>query len=484
MIKRIPEGTVEKFIEIEQNARLQYLLLLLITILACALRFYKLGEWSFWIDEIKTIDAAQDPAVNNFSWPSISLMLIGTTLKVLGISEWSARLTPAVIGILTIPILYLPIRKLFGAGVALIASILLAVSPWHLFWSQNARFYTSLMLLYTLALLFFYFALEEDRPGYILLSLFLLALAAVERFIALFFVPVVLIYLLLLKIVRNETPPGLRERNLVFMALAGIVIGILEVYSLASTGGSRFFGSLEWFFIYRIDDPFRLLSFISFSIGIPLMCFAFFGGVYLLAQKNRAGLFLFIAAVVPVVLLLLLNPFIFTKDRYIFIALPSWIILGAVGINEILAETKNPGKVLALGLLFVFLADAAGSNLLYYQVNNGNRRDWKGAFTTVKKMSNNGDEYVSFWPDFGPYYLGHRIIPWETIDSKSVIESGKRFWFVLDSETVWANSKMKSWVERNAELVEVMYLRTPDDFYLRIYLYDPLRHGAALNGVR
>jgi hypothetical protein len=33
--------------------------LALITLLATALRFYKLGEWSFWIDEIFTINHAQ-----------------------------------------------------------------------------------------------------------------------------------------------------------------------------------------------------------------------------------------------------------------------------------------------------------------------------------------------------------------------------------------------------------------------------------------
>ena len=46
------------------------------------------------------------------------------------------------------------------------------------------------------------------------------------------------------------------------------------------------------------------------------------------------------------------------------------------------------------------------------------------------------------------------------------------------SETAWGNKEMKWWVEQNAQLIEVYYLRTPDDFYLRIYLYDPVVQGS------
>ena len=41
------------------NSGLQYWLLAGITLLALILRFYKLGEWSFWIDEIFTVNRAQ-----------------------------------------------------------------------------------------------------------------------------------------------------------------------------------------------------------------------------------------------------------------------------------------------------------------------------------------------------------------------------------------------------------------------------------------
>ena len=55
-----------KFVCFADNPRDQYLLLAAITLLAGALRFHKLGEWSFWRDELITISHAQNIASGNF----------------------------------------------------------------------------------------------------------------------------------------------------------------------------------------------------------------------------------------------------------------------------------------------------------------------------------------------------------------------------------------------------------------------------------
>jgi 4-amino-4-deoxy-L-arabinose transferase-like glycosyltransferase len=466
------------------NSYFQYGLLLAITLLGAILRLYKLGEWSFWFDEIFTVNRAQihygtlDAVISNIpparNWLPLSIILTAGVLDKLGVNEWSARLIPVLVGVISIPILYLPAKRLFGWRAAMVAALLLAVSPWHIYWSQNARYFTSLLLFYSLALFAIYIWLEKDQFIYLLFFLVLLYLATSERIYALFIVPVIACYLLLLWLLPIDKPPGYRKRNLLILIVPFIVVVLFEGYNYIKLGSFRFLGDYSWFLRYRVDDPFRLLSFITFNIGIPLMVIAFFSGVYLILRKNRAGLLFFLGAIVPVFLLLIMNPFIFTKDRYVFLTLTSWIILGAVAIKEIFSQTKGYTKVIALGILFVFIADTAGANLMYYSVNNGNRRDWKQAFNLVKQRSNQGDLFVSYWPEFGPVYLKEDIISWEEIDPKTVEESGKRYWFVLDSETIWTNGRMKAWVEQNSELVEVKYLRTPEDLYLRVYLYDPM----------
>ena len=465
---------------------MQYVWLFLITAFAAALRFYRLGEWSFWIDEIFTINHA----VRHFSnaelllknippsrnWIPISVIMNAQMLKLGGITEWSARLVPAVIGLMTIPILFFPTRKIFGPRIALIGLLLLAISPWHLFWSQNARFYTSLMLFYTLALFAFYFGIEEDEPRYLLGFFVFVYLAASERLTALFIFPVVIIYLAALWALKFDKPKGMNFKNLLIITLPLIIGCAVEIYSRIMKGESRFFADFTWFFQYQIDDPFRLLVFVGNNIGIPLMVMALFSGFFLLHNRSRPGLLMLISAIVPVLILILANLIIFTKDRYVFITLFSWITLAVVGIDKIASWLKGNSRFLAIGVFFVFFAYALNDVLLYYHANHGNRLPWKAAFSTVEERASDQDIIVAFWPEFHPYYADQPITAYEDVDLEDILTSDKRYWFVLDSETIWTNGEVKTWLEGNAELIDVWYLRRPENNFLRVYFFDPARN--------
>src|SRR5688572_25541096 len=101
-----------------------YGLLFLIMLFGAVLRFYKLGEWSFWIDEIYTINHAvahfstsqlildHIPPARN--WIPVSVILSAQVFNLWGINEFNARLVAAIIGVLTIPVLYFSVRKVFN----------------------------------------------------------------------------------------------------------------------------------------------------------------------------------------------------------------------------------------------------------------------------------------------------------------------------------------------------------------------------------
>src|SRR6185503_11549835 len=98
--------------DISQRPWFNYVLLFLIAVLATTFRFYKLGAWSFWIDEIYTIEHATAhfstpalifdniPPVRN--WVPVSVILAAQALNIWGINEWSARLASVLIGIASI----------------------------------------------------------------------------------------------------------------------------------------------------------------------------------------------------------------------------------------------------------------------------------------------------------------------------------------------------------------------------------------------
>jgi mannosyltransferase len=473
----------DKFTGLVGKPWMPYVWLALITLFGAALRFYKLGAWSFWIDEIYTINRAQihfsDPilVMQNLPttlWLPVSVILTNVSLNVLGISEWSARLASVFIGITSMPILYLFARRIFGVGVALVLTLLLAFSPWHLFWSQNARFYTSLMLLYALASFLFYLGLERDRPVYFLGFYILFYFALSERLVAAFLMPVIFIYVFCLWIFRFKRPPGLHARNLLLFLAPILLMIAFEIIRYAMSGNSLTKYFIADFGEKQVEDPIRLFLSIIYNIGFSAVAMGTVAGVYLLMKRDRAGLFLLLSATVPIVLLVFMNPVAFTKDRYVFVTLTFWLILAALGIRELVSQTQGWGKLLALGALAVLLADSVGSNILYYHVNNGNRRDWHAAFEIVKQKSRSEDVVVAWWPEFSPYYLGREILPYKDVTVEEMLESGQRYWFVIDSETVWGNIPMRDWLEEHGQLMDILYLRLPeDDFNLKIYLYDP-----------
>jgi mannosyltransferase len=476
------------YTKIQNHPASPYLLLGAITLLAAVLRFYKLGEWSFWIDEIYTINRTQTHFSNILSvlqnlparlWLPLSFVFTKFALNIFGVTEFSARLVSTLIGIITIPALFFYTRKYFGVGVALLLALLLAVAPWHLYWSQNARFYTSLLVFYTMAGLSFFYAIEFDHPWSFVLFYGFLYLAMSERLQAAFLLPVAFAYLGSLRIFRFERPPGLNKRNLLIFAIPFLLMLLFELVRYLLRGASTTTSFIQDFSGLQVSDPIRLLFSIIFNISFPVLAFALVSSIYLIHKKDRAGLYLLISALLPIILLVLLNPFVFTKDRYVFMTLPFWLLLAAIGTKVLYTHVRGNGKLLAAGVLVIFLAQAFSSYLLYYQVNHGNRLDWRTAFEIVKEQSQPEDIVVAFWPEFAPFYLDREIQPYEDTRSESIMQSDQRHWIVIDSETIYANVPLMNWVEQETRLIRVLYLRQPEgNFFLRIYLYDPLDNSS------
>ncbi|MCB9877151.1 MAG: glycosyltransferase family 39 protein [Planctomycetes bacterium] len=121
-----------------------------VTAVAAGLRLFDLGAWSFWVDEAHTWRDATMRLTGDYGFlatdrrfypvaPMLLRFLIG--VGVTGFDEGSLRLPFALVGILTVPLMASCGRRLIGAWPAVLAAGLLAIHPWHVFWSQNARFY-------------------------------------------------------------------------------------------------------------------------------------------------------------------------------------------------------------------------------------------------------------------------------------------------------------------------------------------------------
>lgn len=137
--------------------------------LAALLRFYQLGAEGFWLDEVLSLGQAPVSvwnAVVDF-WllrglgRRISLLPLGLALH-LGDSEFVARLPYAIFSVLEVAALYLVVRRLRDARTARLAMLLLALSPLHVWYAQEVRWYAQWSLCTTLTYLALVYAWKDD----------------------------------------------------------------------------------------------------------------------------------------------------------------------------------------------------------------------------------------------------------------------------------------------------------------------------------
>lgn len=442
-----------------------FFIVTIITLLAIFLRFYKLGEWSFWGDEIFTLSTEKDGFTT-----SLTTRLVDVTTTFLGVNEWNARLVPALVGIVTVPVLFFFAARLFGNNVGLISSVLLAVSTWHIYWSQNVRFYALLLLFYTVALCSFYLAMEKDRPWLLVLSLVFLGLAAQERMLALVLLPVIVSYLLVLLFTPLEKPPGFNLRNMIIFFAPGVIVAIFIAGPfLANLGGwMTGFGRIN-------NNPLWLLSGLIYYVGLPVLCMAGFGILYLLAKKNRAGLFFGLSATISVFAIVAVSIIQYSANRYFFISLTSWIILASLATNELIKEQKGKALILSTGVLVLLVSSSLSEDYLYYRYQNGNRDNWRAAFELIKAKEKPGDLVFLSNPDVGNYYLEHQTYPLKGFDSSVLMESDHRAWFVVDLNAEELIPKQLDWIDENAQYIANFDVAVRGrNFIMRVYLYDPV----------
>ncbi|MEA3341177.1 MAG: glycosyltransferase family 39 protein, partial [Chloroflexota bacterium] len=130
-----------------------YSLLLITLLLASFLRFYRLDAQSFWNDEGNSARIAERPlglivegAAGDIHPPGYYLLLhYWRTL--FGQSEFALRSLSVAAGVATVAFTYLLGRRLFGESTGLMAAFLGAISPFAIYYSQEARMYALLVAL-------------------------------------------------------------------------------------------------------------------------------------------------------------------------------------------------------------------------------------------------------------------------------------------------------------------------------------------------
>ena len=116
----------------------------------------QLDGQGFWVDEGATLGRTAEFPL----WllvdihPPLYFILLAPWVKITGITEAALRYPSVIFGMLTIPVVLLTGRTLFGARAGLLAGFFQAISPFAITYSQEARMYSLVTLEVACVLLF------------------------------------------------------------------------------------------------------------------------------------------------------------------------------------------------------------------------------------------------------------------------------------------------------------------------------------------
>jgi len=317
--------------------------LLIILLIALIVRVVYLSEPAFYFDEgihseLTRLYLNGEIATpwERFDQPPVSTYFNALSASVLGLSEFSMRIVEVIFGVLTVAIMYLLTKKLFNEKVALISSLLLAVTPLHVIYSRFA--YTDVMLLFFMlvSVLFTEYSFDRKSYRYPLLAGLFAALAFLTKYSA---IVVLLPYHLIFFLRTGERDFGKWVKNIAVQIITFIMvfIFILDGYSWISFGKSfAYLVLLQSFLVlnkppivYRIELFFNILSPVLFLLSIT----GFFYLVYRFYKKRdySSGLVTWMLFFLTTVFLLEARIY----PRHILPLIPFALMAAAVFISNI-----------------------------------------------------------------------------------------------------------------------------------------------------
>lgn len=372
---------------------LKYKEILLILVFALVLRLPLLSG-SFWLDEAAQALESSRPLSQQYQiqddFQPPLLHYIVHFMLVVSREEWWLRMVSVVAGIGSIAFLYFLVEKVSGRKVAIIASLFLATSAFHIFFSQELRQYS---LATFFAVLSWYALLRlKDKPKHGLNYLFVFA--TVAGLYSMYIYPFILLSQLIY--VGMEKKASLKS-SLVSVLIAllcflpwlpfflgqlnagtsltktlpgwSVAVAVPQLKALPLTLAKYFLGQVElqgsvWR-IALICIPVALL----FAASLKL----------LKDRRNRVYLYWFFIPLIVVWLVSFVVPVIAPK-RLMVILPAMWAILGVL-----LAEIK-PRSLRAFGIGAILSLNLWMTSL-YYVTPRLQREDWRGVIGKLETES-------------------------------------------------------------------------------------------------
>lgn len=448
---------------------------------AAGLRLYHLGAESLWLDEIGQALVAQQPlsaildgVKHHHGAAPLDYLVTAVTVRI-SHNEWVLRLPSVLWGVLSVYWLYRLGRQAHSDMAGLIAAFLLAISPLHISYSREVRFYALFVLITLMATDALWRAWKRnDLRGWLLYAgLMILGLYThiYTGLILIFHAVWVLVKWISAQKTDAQSESGKALRGFV---LAGIAISVAFlpwfVYAVLRERGASLFvtptldvalirnvlvdfggGSETWKWLWGL-----LAVFGVFSIGRKSLANALFLAVWVIAS-------------LPAIILADQMVNYFFNIRQVLFVLPIFLLLVGVGITEVALRLshllrRKSDKVadviaysVALALILLFTTSVWPRLTTYY--TEPQHEDWRSVGATLSDNLSRHESVILF--NVEPYvgYYSQRaskqVSAASTVaEMQSIYDSDRPVW-VLDTPYLGQlpdAAAIRSWLDEHPRL--------------------------------
>ncbi|MEA3337859.1 MAG: glycosyltransferase family 39 protein [Chloroflexota bacterium] len=482
--------------------------LVVILLIAFALRVHQLDSQSLWYDEAVTAQLVQQDLADLGRWtaddiqPPLYYLAVDRWATLAGTGEWALRFPSAMFGLVMVCLAAILARRLFGWQAGLLAALLAAIHPLWVYYSQEARMYTLLTALGMLAgyaLLRVLSAGDRDGPRrYLWWAVFVISGIAMlyTHYFAAFLLAALGGFFLLSIAIWRRSDFG---RLLVEGIAAAVLIALAYLPWLPNALGRFQIDTSYWQGTLKLNEALRhlainfstgetvleqqatTLAWIVFAIAIACLVALVWAAIARKPQATDATAadkaavstgsetapamalaYLLMTLVLPVLAILLLayrtpkfNP------RYLMLASPGLVLLLAGGLAvpfQYGRSAKRPWRsalqatalILLAGLLVIFLY--ADRN--WYEDPAFTKDDWRGAVGHVRSQLGQNEAVILVsghalpaWRYYAPDVQPLRLPELEILDVNSVLDLDSALSVLNDGLSGHSGAWLVQWQE-------------------------------------
>lgn len=476
------------------------ILIFLILCLGISLRFYNLGKQSLWFDEAITYFRAvlgfTEIIKNSYGWdvhPPTYYLIISFIIQ-LGNSEFLLRLFSALCGIAALPLFYSLTNSILGKRHAITATLFLALSVFHIRYSQEARVYSLFFLTSLISFMFFYKAmLYQHKKDWLVWAGISILNFYVHYFSLILLTSQIVLYLLYLIFMGKKQ---IKQHKWFIWAFLLILIGHLPQFFFffrqtaaklnASNSYPHAIPPLYFLLIFgkNLINPVDLPSlFLNRNIKYFIALFIILGIVAGWNKHKKQFLINILIIIISLLLSWISSFFIYFGSGYrylIFLIIPYLLLLtlSVSSLSSVIVNmwtiifikakgksVKNLQKYSYTGLLIILVAVNLYTIIYYFKIQQ--KPDWQKGIYRLKEYNSENTTLISIpeWGDYAIRYylkqLSYEKINVRRINIESVAEidslSSKFDNLILTTDGLLPSSNFKKriniWLEHNAILL-------------------------------